>query len=269
MTLNITISLLEQIGDLAKSAGTEILKIYNGEFEVETKADSSPVTEADRIAEALITRGIREGISGKYPIVGEEAFAEGKAPAVHAEPFWLVDALDGTKSFIAKSAEFTVNIALIEAGIPVLGVVHAPALNQTYWGSASGAFAETGGEKPRLITCRFPADDGLVVVASRSHRSPELEEYIATLDVKSSTSAGSSLKFCQIANGGADIYPRIGRTMEWDTAAGHAVVNAAGGSVRTLEDQTLMYGKDGFENPHFVVRGLEEGSELVPDGTQH
>ncbi|MBT3238507.1 MAG: 3'(2'),5'-bisphosphate nucleotidase CysQ [Rhodospirillaceae bacterium] len=269
MTLNISIALLEQVGDLAKSAGKEILKIYNSDFEVETKADASPVTEADRIAEALILRGIREGITAKYPIVGEEAFAEGNAPAVGAEPFWLVDALDGTKSFVAKNDEFTVNIALIEDGCPVLGVVHAPALNETYFGSASGAFAETGGEEARLISCRPPTDGGLVVVASRNHRTPELEEYIATLNVKTSTSAGSSLKFCQIASGGADIYPRLGRTMEWDTAAGHAVVEAAGGSVCTLDGSPLQYGKEGMENPDFIVRGLEETDEILPDGTQH
>jgi len=259
---------MEQVGDLAKSAGKEILKIYNSGFEVGTKADASPVTEADRIAEALITRGIREGLTAKYPIVGEEAFADGTAPTVGAEPFWLVDALDGTKSFIAKNDQFTVNIALIEAGRPVLGVVHVPALNETFWGSASGAFAETGGEEARLISCRFPDDDGLVVVASLNHRSPELEEYIAGLDVKSSVGAGSSLKFCQVASGGADIYPRLGRTMEWDTAAGQAVVEAAGGSVRTLDGSPLTYGKDGMENPDFVVRGLEEGAEPTPDETQ-
>ncbi|NQU59244.1 MAG: 3'(2'),5'-bisphosphate nucleotidase CysQ [Rhodospirillales bacterium] len=258
MTLNITIDLMEQIGDLAKSAGKEIMKIYNTDFVVETKADSSPVTEADRIAEELIIRGLREGVTSRYPIIGEEAFAAGTAPEIGNGPFWLVDALDGTKSFISKSAEFTVNIALIDAGIPTLGVVHAPALGDTYWGSRSGAFSEHAGEPSKTISCRLPDDDaGMVVVASRNHRSPELEDYIAELNVKSSTSAGSSLKFCLVAAGLADIYPRLGRTMEWDTAAGHAVVLAAGGSVRKLDDSPLGYAKPGFENPHFVVRGLE------------
>ncbi len=258
MTLNITIGLMEQIGNLAKSAGKEIMKIYNTDFAVYTKDDASPVTEADRIAEELIIRGLREGVTSRYPVIGEEDFAAGTAPEIGSGPFWLVDALDGTKSFISKSTDFTVNIALIDGGIPALGVVHAPALGDTYWGSRSGAFSEHAGEPTKTISCRLPGADGLVVVASRNHRSPELEDYIAALDVKSSTSAGSSLKFCLVAAGLADIYPRLGRTMEWDTAAGHAVVLAAGGSVRKLDDSPLGYAKPGFENPHFVVRGLEE-----------
>ncbi len=257
MTLNITIGLMEQVGDLAKRAGKEIMKIYNSDFKVESKADSSPVTEADRIAEDLIIQGITEGITASFPIIGEEAFSAGTAPTVGSGPFWLVDALDGTKSFVSKSDEFTVNIALIEGGAPVLGVVHAPALGDTYWGSRSGAFAEHEGEETRTITCRTPADDGLVVVASRNHRTPELEQFISELEVKSSASAGSSLKFCLVATGAADIYPRLGRTMEWDIAAGHAVVAAAGGSVRKLDGSPMTYGKPGFENPDFVARGLE------------
>jgi len=256
LTLNITISLMEQVGDLAKQAGLAIMEIYNTDFKVEHKADSSPVTEADRIAEEIITQGIRENISSKYPIVGEEAFAVGEAPDVGSGPFWLVDALDGTKSFITKSHEFTVNIALIDAGKPVMGVVHAPALGNTYWGGPAGAFAEIGGEAAKTISCRQPADDGLVVVASRNHRTPELEAFIENLNVKNSTSAGSSLKFCLVASGEADIYPRLGRTMEWDTAAGHAVVVAAGGSVCKLDGSPLTYGKNGMDNPDFVVRGL-------------
>ena len=151
MTLNITIDLMEQIGDLAKSAGKEIMKIYNSDFTVDTKADNSPVTEADRIAEELIIRGLREGVTAQFPIIGEEAFAAGTAPEIGSGPFWLVDALDGTKSFISKSAEFTVNIALIDGGLPTLGVVHAPALGDTYWGSRSGAFWESADETPKTI----------------------------------------------------------------------------------------------------------------------
>ena len=257
MTLNITITLMEQVGDLAKKAGLAIMDIYNTDFEIEHKADSSPVTEADRIAEEIITLGIRESITAQYPIVGEEAFAAGKAPDVGNGPFWLVDALDGTKSFITKSHEFTVNIALIDAGKPVMGVVHTPALGNTYWGGPAGAFAELNGEAAKTISCRQPADDGLIVVASRNHRTPELEAFINELNVKDSTSAGSSLKFCLVASGDADIYPRLGRTMEWDTAAGHAVVIAAGGSVCKLDGSPLTYGKKGMDNPDFVVRGLQ------------
>ncbi len=248
---------MEQVGDLAKKAGEEIMKIYNTNFVVEKKADTSPVTEADKIAEELITRGIIEGITANYPVIGEEAFSFNKAPEIGGGPFWLVDALDGTKSFISKNNEFTVNIALIDAGRPVLGVVHAPALGDTYWGGPSGAFAEYSGEKVKTICSRNYDEDGLIVVASTNHRSPELEEYISKLNVQSLTSASSSLKFCLIANGSADIYPRIGPTMEWDTAAGHAIVNAAGGSVCKMDGTTMNYGKKGFENPDFIARGLK------------
>ena len=258
MTLNITIELMEQVGELAKKAGVAIMEIYNTDFEVEQKSDDSPVTEADHIAEKIITEGIRESITAQYPIVGEEAFAAGHAPDVSSSPFWLVDALDGTKSFITKSDEFTVNIALIENGKPVLGVVHAPALGNTYWGCSSGAFGEISGEPAKPISCRQPAEDGLVVVASKNHRTPELEAFISELNVKNSTGAGSSLKFCLVASGDADIYPRLGRTMEWDTAAGHAVVTAAGGTVTKVDGSPFVYGKPGFENPDFIVRGLAE-----------
>ena len=232
MTLNITISMMEQVGDLAKSAGKEIMKIYNTNFCVKTKADNSPVTDADKVAERLIINGIREGITASYPIIGEEAFAAGEAPDISNSPFWLVDALDGTKSFISKNKQFTVNIALIDANRPVLGVIHAPALGDTYWGGPSGAFAEYSGKPAETISCRKPDDGGLIVVASKNHRSQELEDFIAGLNVTSSTSIGSSLKFCLVANGSSDIYPRLGRTMEWDIAAGHAIVKAAGGSVK-------------------------------------
>jgi 3'(2'), 5'-bisphosphate nucleotidase len=257
VTLNITISMMEQVGDLAKSAGKEIMKIYNTDFKVETKADNSPVTKADRIAEDHIISGIHEGITASYPVIGEEAHNAGKSPETGSGPFWLVDALDGTKSFISKNDQFTVNIALIDSGRPVLGVIHAPALGDTYWGGPSGAFAEYSGKPAKTISCRIPDDEGLVVVASLNHRSPELEEFIAKLKVTSSMSVGSSLKFCLVASGSADIYPRLGRTMEWDIAAGHAIINAAGGSVKKMDGSTMTYAKEGLENPDFIVRGLD------------
>lgn len=257
MTLNITISMMEQVGDIAKSAGKKIMKIYNTDFNVETKVDNSPVTEADRVAEKHIISGIQEGITASYPVIGEEAYSTGKSPEIGNGPFWLVDALDGTKSFIEKNNQFTVNIALIDARRPVLGVIHAPALGDTYWGGPSGAFAEYSGKPAKTIACRKPDDDGLAVVASLNHRSPKLEEYIASLKVKSSMSAGSSLKFCLVANGSADIYPRLGRTMEWDIAAGHAIINAAGGSVKKMDGNVMNYAKVNLENPDFIVRGLE------------
>jgi 3'(2'), 5'-bisphosphate nucleotidase len=167
-----------------------------------------------------------------------------------------VDPLDGTREFINRNGEFTVNVALIENGRPVAGVVHLPALNQTYWSDGGGAFKRDGDSVPQAIRCRAPAADGMVVVASRSHRDARTDEYLASFKVKELLSAGSSLKLCRVAEGAADLYPRLGRTMEWDIAAGQAVLEAAGGSVCTLDGQQLGYGKDGLDNPDFVARGL-------------
>ncbi|MFC1673652.1 3'(2'),5'-bisphosphate nucleotidase CysQ [Pseudomonadota bacterium] len=256
MTVNIPVSLLDTLHVIAKRAGDVIMDIYNTDFSVETKADDSPVTEADQRAEDLIRKAITSEIGGHFPIIGEEGFAsEAGAPQVGNEPFWLVDPLDGTKEFISKNGEFTVNIALIDAGVPVLGVVHAPAIDQTYLGSPHGAFADIGGTGPQPIHCRPAPDDGLTALVSRSHKSPETDEFLKDFEIAEEMSSGSSLKFCVIARGVADIYPRLGRTMEWDTAAGHAVLRAAGGSVKNLDGQDLIYGKLGFENPHFVARG--------------
>jgi len=260
VAVNVTVELLDQIGDLAKRAGVEIMKVYNSDFAVEEKADQTPVTQADHIAESLITEHITSQITDAFPVIGEEAFAAGQTPSIEGTPFWLVDALDGTKEFVKKTKEFTVNIALVENAKPVLGVVHAPAINATYWGSAFGCFAQTGGGEPRRTAARTPAADGLVAMVSVSHKTAETDAYLATFTIKKEISAGSSLKFCRLATGHADIYPRFGRTMEWDTAAGHAVLAAAGGQVNDLDGNPLRYGKPGFENPHFVATGL------LPDG---
>ena len=255
MTVNVTLDVIEGVRDIAKRAGAEILRIYQSDFAVETKADSSPVTEADRAAEACILDAIPGEITRTFPIVSEEAFASGQYPDVAGGPFWLVDPLDGTKEFVKRNGEFTVNIALIDASRPVLGVVYAPAIGATYWGSAYGAFTEDEDGSERPIACRRPPEDGLVALVSRSHRTPEVDAFLAGYTIKEETSAGSSLKFCLVAAGRADIYPRLGRTMEWDTAAGQAVARFAGGRVSTLDGNDLSYGKPGFENPHFVVRG--------------
>ncbi|HEC90503.1 MAG TPA: 3'(2'),5'-bisphosphate nucleotidase [Alphaproteobacteria bacterium] len=256
MTINITKHFVNQVRDLAARAGKEIMEIFNAGFTVEIKADKSPVTEADRRAETLITNAIREGITDSFPIVGEEAVAAGNTPDVGGGPFWLVDALDGTKEFIKKGPEFTVNIALIEATKPVLGVVYAPALKSAYWGSPLGAFAETGGSQPVAISCRRPPVDGLVAFVSKSHKTPKVDEYLKQFTIKKEISASSSLKFCRLATGQADIYPRFGRTMEWDTAAAHAVLAAAGGRVEKFDGAPLAYAKPGLENPGFVAFGL-------------
>ena len=240
---------------IAERAGREILRVYDGEFEVRSKADASPVTDADERAERLILADLEEA-APSIPVVAEENVAAGNIPDIGGGAFLLVDPLDGTKEFVSRNGEFTVNIALIEGGRPVLGVVHLPVLGETYWTSADGeAWRQRAGERDR-IRCRTPGAE-LVAVASRSHSNPETDAYLARFPIKERISAGSSLKFCRIAEGAADIYPRIGRTMEWDIAAGHAVLAAAGGRVSTLDDIPLGYGKPGFENPPFVARGLD------------
>ncbi len=243
---------------IANRAGHEILRVYHGEFEVRDKADASPVTDADERAEQLILESLAE-IAADIPVVAEESVAAGRIPDIGDGPFLLVDPLDGTKEFVSRNGEFTVNIALIEDGRPVLGVVHLPVLDETYWTNGDGeAWRNRGGEQARIY-CRAPGDE-LVAVASRSHSNPETDEYLSRFPIKERIAAGSSLKFCRIAEGVADIYPRIGRTMEWDIAAGHAVLAAAGGRVMTLDEAPLRYGKPGFDNPPIVARGLE-GSE--------
>lgn len=255
MTLNIGRGLLEQVGAIAEQAGARIINIRDRGLQVDVKADSSPVTEADREAEEFIIQSIRKDITGAFPIVSEEAFSRGEIPDVGGAPFWLVDALDGTKEFVKGGTDFTVNIAIIENNRPVMGVVHVPATGATYWGSREGAFFEAPGVDARRIACRPAPADGLVAMVSRSHRTSEVDAYLAAFAIRQEISVGSSLKFCEVARGNADIYPRLGRTMEWDTAAGHAVLLFAGGQVKTMDGVDLCYAKPGFENPHFVAAG--------------
>jgi 3'(2'), 5'-bisphosphate nucleotidase len=242
------------IAEIAKAAAAVILEIYATDFAVRGKGDASPVTEADERAEAVIIKALR-ALAPEVPIVAEEAMAGGAAPQV-GEWFWLVDPLDGTKEFISRNGEFTVNIALVHRGVPVLGVVQAPALGRLYVGVAGqGAWLEDdAGRRP--IHCRTAPADGLTVVASRSHGdAAALDAFLAGRPVAALANAGSSLKLCLVAAGEADLYPRLGRTMEWDIAAGHAVLSAAGGRVTDLQGQPLAYGKPGFDNPHFVASG--------------
>jgi 3'(2'), 5'-bisphosphate nucleotidase len=255
MSIAIDVDMVETVRQIALRAGDVILEIYGSDFDVDRKDDKSPVTEADRRAERLILEGLRDELRSEYPIVAEEEVAAGRTPEVGDGPFWLVDPLDGTKQFIGRKGEFTVNIALIADEQPVLGVVHAPAIGSTYWGSAHGAFACGEDGRVRAIACRPRPERGLIAVASRSHRNAETDAFLAQFDVAEAVSSGSSIKFCIVASGRADLYPRTGRTMEWDTAAGHAVVRFAGGSVTRLDGAPLTYGKAGFENPHFVVWG--------------
>jgi 3'(2'), 5'-bisphosphate nucleotidase len=248
---------LSAMSSLAREAGKVIMTLYATDFAVRGKADASPVTEADEHAEAVILKGLRM-LAPEVPVVAEEEVAAGQVPEV-AERFWLVDPLDGTKEFINRNGEFTVNIALIEAGQPVLGVVYAPALDRLFLGQAGiGAWVEDALGR-RAIRCRRPPAQGLTVVASRSHGDADaLATFLAGRTVAAQRSAGSSLKLCLVAEGEADVYPRLGRTMEWDIAAGHAVLAAAGGRVLTLSGEMLTYGKPGFDNPHFAAWGLGE-----------
>jgi 3'(2'), 5'-bisphosphate nucleotidase len=258
--------LLAALKLIAERAGKVILGYYVAaeEIEVRTKADASPVTAADEAAEDFILEALAK-LTPEIPVVSEEAAEAGSLPEVSGGVFWLVDPLDGTKEFISRNGEFTVNIALIEDGVPVAGVVHAPALAMTWAGAKEAgtpeaeagraSFSETDHEAMAISARALPAE-GAVVVASRRHGSgADLDEFLAGYKVKDTTSAGSSLKFCLVAAGKADLYPRFGRTMEWDTAAGHAVLRAAGGKVLTAEGVPLLYGKPGFENPHFIAYG--------------
>lgn len=246
---------LELLGQIALKAGTVVMQHYQTGSPVRTKSDLSPVTDADEQAERLIL----EALARHYPdvpVAAEEQAASGKL-APPKERFFLVDPLDGTKEFLKANGEFTVNIAEIVDHIPVRGVVYAPAKGRLFLGSSGlGAFevSPEGGELRRL-SARKPPDDGLVVLTSRSHRNPKIDEFLSQIVVKEVKILGSSLKFCLIAAGEGDIYPRLGPTMEWDTAAGHAVLAAAGGRVGCWDGTPLLYGKPDYCNPPFIARG--------------
>lgn len=256
--------MIETFEALALAAGREILEVYNAGPNVAYKKDASPVTEADERAEAIILAGLKTAFPD-IPVVAEEAAAAGNIPDVSGKKFFLVDPLDGTKEFINKRDDFTVNIALIEDGVPVAGIVYAPARKVAYTGIGDRAEKLTIGEdfsvsSRERIGCRKAADE-LTAVASRSHNSPETEAFLAERGITSTRSVGSSLKFCMVAEGAADVYPRFGRTMEWDTAAGDAVLRAAGGMTLDAKDQAFRYGKtkqasdSDFANGHFIAWG--------------
>jgi 3'(2'), 5'-bisphosphate nucleotidase len=246
---------------IAQLAAQDIMAIYASDFAVATKADLSPVTEADALAEKTILAGLAQHWPD-VPVLAEEQTAAGVIPIL-GKRFFLVDPLDGTKEFLSRNGEFTVNIALVENGTPVRGVVYAPAINRMFWGDrelgaamANVAPADSLRDKKwQHIKVRAAPSDGLTVVASRSHADEATEAYLAKHTVKKRTSAGSSLKFCLVAAGEADLYPRFGRTMEWDTGAGQAVLEAAGGKVCGEDGAPLTYGKAerGFDNPAFIA----------------
>ena len=251
-------ALAPEIIALARRASEAILEIYATDFVVESKADRSPVTAADTAAEAIITRGL-SAMTPDIPVVAEEAAAAGRIPDVSAGVFWLVDPLDGTREFLSRNGEFTVNIGLIEGGKPVLGVIHIPTRNETFLGNLqSGATRAQGNAAPQPIRVREVPADGLTAIASRRHGDPaEIARFLQGRKVAGQKTAGSSMKFCAVAMGDADVYPRYGRTMEWDTAAGHAILAAAGGRIVTVEGEPLAYGKSDFENPPFIAWGSD------------
>jgi 3'(2'), 5'-bisphosphate nucleotidase len=245
---------VEELCNIARRAGAAIMAVYAGDHAVEYKADHSPLTVADRISHETIEIGLR-ALAPEIPILSEEDREIPFSDRKDWRCFWLVDPLDGTKEFIKRNGEFTVNIALIEEGVPVLGVVYVPAQDKLYCGVAGeGAFVRQGDERPVPIQVRrADPETGLTVVMSRSHPSPELDNFLEKIKVADCLPVGSSLKLCVVAEGRADLYPRLGPTMEWDTAAGQAVVEAAGGRVLTPEGVPLRYNKESLLNPYFIV----------------
>ncbi|MDC0737680.1 3'(2'),5'-bisphosphate nucleotidase CysQ [Cognatishimia sp. SS12] len=243
---------------LSIEAGNKIMEIYNSDdFEVKVKSDDSPVTAADEAADAIIAAGLRAAFPDVMLVTEEQADSH----KAKGDTFLIVDPLDGTKEFIHRRGDFTVNIAYVENGVPQRGVVYAPARERMFFTQADGqAVEETGSFDPETLGAVSPinvaeADNtALMVVASKSHRDQATDDYINKYAIKDSKSAGSSLKFCLVATGEADLYPRVGRTMEWDTAAGHAVLLGAGGDVVRFDDHTpLVYGKEDFANPFFIA----------------
>jgi len=246
--------LLAPLLDIARSASEQIMRIYATDFSVDTKADHSPVTDADLAAHRVIVADLQR-ITPDLPVLSEESADIPYAERRRWDSYWLVDPLDGTKEFISKNGDFTVNIALVQGGEPIVGVVHVPATGLSYYGSAGvGAFRrDKDGQASPIKVRRLIPDAPVKVVASRSHRGELLDGYLAKLGPHTTVSRGSSLKFCLVAEGSADVYPRLGPTSEWDTAAGHAVLKAAGGTVVSVDGGPLRYNaKESLLNPHFI-----------------
>ena len=246
---------IDYVAAIARAAGERILEVARRGATAREKEDRSPVTDADEAAHRVIVERLR-ALTPDVPVVSEES-AE-PAGTGGASRFWLVDPLDGTREFIGGNDDYTVNIALVEAGDPVLGVVLAPGHGVLYGGAAGQGAWRQYRDTPRTpVAARSIPETGPVAAISRSHSNAETDAWLAGAGVTEIVRAGSSLKFCLIAEGTVDVYPRLGRTKEWDTAAAHAVLSAAEGSVSTLAGTPLTYGKPGLENPHFVARGRQ------------
>lgn len=249
--------LLESLATLARQAGAVVMSVYATDFAVRGKGDASPVTEADERAEAVILAGLAQ-LAPEIPVVAEESMAAGRTPDVSGGRFWLVDPLDGTKEFIGGSPDYTVNIALIKNHVPVLGVIYAPARGEMYAAYGEGTavrwLQDTNNEKP--IRTRVPPRGGLTVMASKSRSIAELDKFLEEHKVEKIIRKGSSLKICAIASGKADLYPGLAETCEWDTAAGQAILESAGGEIVDLDGKPLRYGtKAGdFKNPRFIAQ---------------
>ncbi len=249
-------NIIEPVVALAKEAGAAILEVYATDFDVQAKDDESPLTQADLAAHIIIERGLSE-LTPNIPIISEESGLPDFEIRSQWTRYWLIDPLDGTKEFVNRNDEFTVNIALIDNHRPILGVVYIPVMNKTYTGvEGLGAAVRSGDDAPQPIAVAATSSKPVRVVGSRSHRGASLDAFLERLGEFDMHAMGSSLKFCVIAEGGADIYPRLGLTSEWDTAAAQAVVEQAGGAVLELDGKPLAYNaKADILNPHFLVRG--------------
>lgn len=246
--------LLLKVLSIADAAGVKVMDVYNSNFKVEYKADQSPITAADIAAHKIILAGL-QALTPNIPVLSEEAVLAPWEERQQWQRFWLVDPVDGTKEFTRRTGEFTVNIALIAHGEPVLGVVTAPALKEAFWGAkGEGAYKRSNTGQVSAIQIAGPQKVSRIV-ASKNHLNDETKAFINKVGDHTLLQAGSSLKFCRIAEGKADIYPRLAPTSEWDTAAAHAVLVAAGGSVETLDGAPLHYGKENVLNPHFIATG--------------
>jgi 3'(2'), 5'-bisphosphate nucleotidase len=247
-------ALIALAASLALEAGAAILAVRARGFDVVRKDDRSPVTEADHEAEAIIVAGLRKATPGT-PVIAEEEVASGSVTEP-AHEFWLVDPLDGTREFAAGNDEFAVNIGLVRNGRPVLGVVGIPAAGELFAGIVGRGAWKRVGMQQTAVSTRLAPEEGLTVLASRYHGSSQrLDEFLRDKRVAKLINFGSSVKFCRLAEGIADLYPRFGRTMEWDTCAPQAVLEAAGGTIRTFDGAELRYGKPNWENPHFLCTG--------------
>jgi 3'(2'), 5'-bisphosphate nucleotidase len=256
--------IIQSVIEITKQAGAVIMDVYKTNFEIHIKNDKSPVTEADTRANDIITEGLLK-IAPDIPVLSEEGRDIPFEERSKWESFWLVDPLDGTKEYIKKNDEFTVNIAYMENNKPIFGVVYAPALDELYWGSIEkGAFKSVAGDSFNPIRVKSELNDPVQIATSRSHPSPKMDNFLAQFDTFDLHPMGSSLKICSVADGTVHFYPRLGPTMEWDTAASHALINSAGGElIRYGTNLTLEYNKEDLLNPEFIAGNLNSIESLV------